>query len=119
MYVECHFVNQRVILSGKRYERCRFVNCELVYVGGQVDLVENSFEGCWLSFEGAAADAWEFVAALCRDGAGLRELVAQALGLDRWQVRGERRRDRTRPPHPGGVGPAGTVPWLFRTPVGP
>ncbi len=80
------FENERIVVSDRHFERCKFVDCELVYRGGRVGLVANSFDGCRWSFEGAAADTLSFVGALCRDSDEFRAMVARTLGLARRQT---------------------------------
>ena len=80
------FENQRIVVSGRRFERCKFVDCELVYRGGRVDLVANSFDSCRWAFEGPAAETLGFVGALCRDSDEFGMMVARALGLARGPV---------------------------------
>jgi hypothetical protein len=73
--------DERVVLGGRRFERCAFVGCELVVDGRPVHLVENSFEGCVWRLEGAAGVTLDVLAALCRDDSGLRAALAGELGL--------------------------------------
>ena len=76
------FEGGRVTLGGAGFERCAFARCELVYDGRPTRLVDNTFEDCRWSFEGAAGDTLEFVAALCRDDPQIRAMFARALGLE-------------------------------------
>jgi hypothetical protein len=75
------FEGERVPLGGAGFERCAFVRCELVYDGRPTRLVDNRFEDCRWSFEGAAGDTLQFVASLCREDPGLGAMFAEALGL--------------------------------------
>jgi hypothetical protein len=76
-----HFERQRVMLGGEHYQGCTFVGCELVYDGRPVHLLDNTFEDCSWSFEGAAAATLDFLVALCREHAELRSALARELGL--------------------------------------
>jgi hypothetical protein len=76
------FEGERVLLGGAGFERCAFVRCELVYNGRPTRLVDNRFEDCRWSFEGAAGDTLQFVAALCRDDPRIKAMFAEALGLE-------------------------------------
>ena len=76
------FEGERVPLGGAGFERCAFVRCELVYDGRPTRLVDNTFEDCRWSFEGAAGDTLQFVAALCRDDPQIKAMFAEALGLE-------------------------------------
>ncbi len=76
------FEGERVPLGGAAFERCAFVRCELVYDGRPTRLVDNGFEDCRWSFEGAAGDTLQFVAALCRDDPRIKAMFAEALGLE-------------------------------------
>ena len=76
------FEGERVPLGGAAFERCAFVRCELVYDGRPTRLVDNGFEDCRWSFEGAAGDTLDFVAALCRDDPRIKAMFAEALGLE-------------------------------------
>jgi hypothetical protein len=86
MIVGKRFENERIVVSGRRFERCVFVDCELVYRGGRVDLIANSFDGCRWAFEGPAAETLGFIGALCRDSDEFGMTVARALGLTRGAV---------------------------------
>ncbi len=81
MIVGRRFDHERVVVSGERFERCVFVGCELVADGRPVQLVDNSFEGCHWSFEGAAGVTLDLLAALCREDPSLRAAVTRHLGL--------------------------------------
>ena len=86
MITGMRFENERIVVSDRHFERCKFVDCELVYRGGRVGLVANSFDCCRWSFEGAAADTLSFVGALCRDSDEFSAMVARTLGLARRQA---------------------------------
>lgn len=81
MNVGRHFERERIVLSGKQYEACTFIDCELVFDGRPVHLVDNRFEGCRWSFEGPAGLTLGFLTALCREQPGLRMAMARELGL--------------------------------------
>ena len=75
------FDRERVVLGGRRFERCAFADCELVFDGRPVRLVDGSFERCRWTFEGAAAVTLDFVGVLCRRDQGLAAMIGGALGL--------------------------------------
>jgi hypothetical protein len=70
-----------VVISGQRFERCTFVNCELVFDGRPTQLIENTFDGCHWTFEGAAADTLGFVSAMCANSPEFGMMVARSIGL--------------------------------------
>jgi hypothetical protein len=75
------FESERVVISGAHFERCTFVDCELVFDGRPTHLVDNTFDGCRWFFEGAAATTLDLLTRLCRDNPALEEAIAQELGL--------------------------------------
>jgi hypothetical protein len=75
------FERERVMLGSEHYQGCTFIECELVYDGRPVHLLDNDFEDCSWSFEGAAAATLDFLVALCREHAELRAVLARKLGL--------------------------------------
>jgi hypothetical protein len=72
---------ERVVVSGAHFERCVFVDCELVFDGRSTHLVDNTFDGCRWSFEGAAATTLDLLTVLCRDSPGLVDVIAREMGL--------------------------------------
>jgi hypothetical protein len=60
--------------------------CELVFDGRPAHLVDNLFEDCSWSFEGAAGATLEFVTLLCREDSGLRATLTRMLGLPNGQA---------------------------------
>jgi hypothetical protein len=75
------FHNKRVVLADRRYENCTFIQCELVFDGRPVHLVDNAFAECSWSFDGAAGVTLGFLAALCQSDPDLRASIARQLGL--------------------------------------
>jgi hypothetical protein len=75
------FEGERVVISGAHFERCMFVDCELVFDGRPTRLIDNTFDGCRWLFEGAAATTLDLLTELCRDNPALEEAIAQELGL--------------------------------------
>ena len=75
------FEAERVVVSGAHFERCVFVDCELVFDGRPTHLVDNTFDGCRWLFEGAAAVTLDLLATLCRDSPALVDAIAQELGF--------------------------------------
>src|SRR5688500_17203637 len=84
--VDRRFERERVVVSGGRFERCTFLACELVFDGRPAHLVDNLFEDCSWSFEGAAGATLEFVTLLCREDPGLRATLIRMLGLPNGQA---------------------------------
>jgi hypothetical protein len=65
------FVGANVqIDGGSVYVKCRFVNCNLVFLGtGPVQVDRSTFEGtCRFSFGGPAANTFNFLKAMCANG---------------------------------------------------
>lgn len=67
---------ESIPLDGRRFERCHFVSCELIFSGtAPTELADCAFEACTWSFDGPAAATIEFVrnlaAALGPDGEDL------------------------------------------------
>ena len=75
------FERERVVLGGRRFERCTFESCELVVDGRPVHLVDNSLGRSRWSFEGPAAVTLDLVALLCREDPRLAAMIGGALGL--------------------------------------
>ena len=75
------FEKERVLLGGRSFEGCLFIDCELVFDGRPVQLTDNRFEDCCWSFEDAAGLTLNFVAAICREDQGLKTMLGEALGL--------------------------------------
>jgi hypothetical protein len=75
------FERERVVLGSEHYQGCTFIECELVYDGRPVHLLDNDFEDCSWSFEGAAAATLDFLAVLCRKHPEMRAMLAKELGL--------------------------------------
>jgi hypothetical protein len=56
--VNASYSDQRILMDGKTFRRCRFERCELVFAGvGAVNFSENALRDCRFSFEGPAARA--------------------------------------------------------------
>jgi hypothetical protein len=75
------FEKDRVLLGGRSFERCLFIDCKLVFDGRPVQLTDNHFENCCWSFEDAASITLNFVAAICREDQRLKTMLGGALGL--------------------------------------
>jgi hypothetical protein len=76
-----HFEHERIVLGEERYQGCTFINCELVYDGQPVQLLDNTFADCHWSFEGAAGSTLDFLIALCRDQPEIQAALARELGV--------------------------------------
>ena len=61
------FSNQVVVIDNRRYEACTFLNCEIVYGGGSLDVTNSNFNGCTFSMYGKAANALRFMQHLPRE----------------------------------------------------
>ncbi len=72
---------KRVVLADRPYERCTFVDCELVFDGRPVHLVDNAFAHCSWSFDGAAGVTLGFLGALCQSDPQLQASIARQLGI--------------------------------------
>lgn len=67
--VKQSFSNQTVVVDGKQFNGCVFVNATLVYTGGQVpDFVNCRFSGITLEFEDSADNTLRFLTGLRRGG---------------------------------------------------
>ena len=42
-----HFEHERIVLGGERYQGCTFINCELVYDGQPVQLLDTNLPGIY------------------------------------------------------------------------
>ena len=67
--VDREFANQRVVMDGEEFVRCRFTNCTFVYSGGPPP----KFDGCVIdnpkfTFEGAAQNTLGVLAGLYHGG---------------------------------------------------
>ncbi|WP_333835386.1 hypothetical protein [Rubrimonas sp.] len=63
--VNACFTDQRILMDGKTFMRCRFERCELVFAGvGAVNFSENALWDCRFSFEGPAGRALGVFAAV-------------------------------------------------------
>ena len=63
------FVGQKIILDGHTYIRCTFRGCAMVYAGSpHMRLVENRFDGCTWTFDGAASATIAFMGAIYKSG---------------------------------------------------
>lgn len=53
-YNDRTFQNEMLTLDGSAFYRCRFVDCQLLYGGGELLLQECSLENCAVRFYGPA-----------------------------------------------------------------
>ncbi len=59
------FENERVILDGRKFVRCAFTGCTLVYTGTEsLGLEGCTMNSCNWSFEGPAGNTLEFMRAI-------------------------------------------------------
>ena len=72
-----------VILDYGDFRNIDFVECKIVYKGGQPPtLIENNFERCAWYFEGEARNTLDFLRSLASSRGGAREFVlGDLLGL--------------------------------------
>jgi hypothetical protein len=75
------FEKEQVLLGGRSFERCLFIDCKLVFDGRPVQLTDNHFENCCWSFADAASTTLNFVAAICREDLELKTMLGGALGF--------------------------------------
>jgi hypothetical protein len=62
----------RVLLDGGTFERCRFHDAALIYIGGVVPTIRGcSFDGVSFEFKGAAARTVAFLQAMSSPRSGL------------------------------------------------
>jgi hypothetical protein len=68
------FENQKIVVDGQEYEGCTFVECELIYCGGEPPSLSNDeFVRCTWHLADAALRTLGFFAVL--NMSGMRELV--------------------------------------------
>lgn len=68
-YDKHSFANQSVELDGNEFYACEFKNCKLTYRGGQPpNIVDCSFNGFQINFEGCAATTLAFMSTLYHGG---------------------------------------------------
>lgn len=60
--------DQTIVLDGKHYTNCTFINCELVFRGGPTVFEGNDLEETSFSFDGAAARTIRFLRGLNQTG---------------------------------------------------
>jgi hypothetical protein len=82
-HIRVWFKSKDIILDGEEYEDCTFVDCRLLYCGGEPPMLSaNSFVRCTWELDGAALRTLGFFAVL--NMIGMRELaegwIAQVLG---------------------------------------
>lgn len=75
------YENERVILSGGRFDRCVFRNCELVFDGSPADMNDCRIEQCRHSFVGPANVTLSYLAVLCTSDPVVAAGIAERLGI--------------------------------------
>ena len=69
-YEKKEFSDVSIVIDGNEYIECRFSRCEIIFAGGSLPrLIKNSFDSCRFAFDGPAARAIQFMAALYQGGA--------------------------------------------------
>jgi hypothetical protein len=64
------FTDESLVVDGNEYTGCRFVRCEIIFAGGSLPTMDsNFFDECRWKFDGPAARAIQFMAALYKGGA--------------------------------------------------
>jgi hypothetical protein len=70
-YQDKSFSNQAVLVDGNRYEKCSFINCNLMYRGGDLPVFDACvFQGGNIQLEGAAFKTVKYLSSLNREGLG-------------------------------------------------
>jgi hypothetical protein len=83
------FADAVIELDGNEFDGCEFTRCHFIYRGGQPPtLVNCSFHGLDLQFEGSAQNTLVFLAALYHGG--FRTVVDQTFNNIRRNVHGTR-----------------------------
>lgn len=75
------FEGVRVVLDSGSYTRCVFRRCELVYRGGELELIGNIFEDSQFTFEDAAGRTVDFLKRFAQTPGGA-ELIEATFGVD-------------------------------------
>jgi len=70
VYERENFANQRIVVDGNRYVQCSFVDCVLIFRGGELPTLDRCrFSSVGITLEGAAEDTLDYLAML--SGVGL------------------------------------------------
>jgi hypothetical protein len=84
--IEQTFNGETVNVDGNAFHRCQFVNCTVVYSGGEIPSMENcSLNGCRWQFADAAQRTLQFLGALYSDPSA-KPLVEQIFDSIRVRV---------------------------------
>jgi hypothetical protein len=81
MPVQATYENERIVLSGGRFDRCVFRNCELVFDGNPPDMNDCRIEQCRHSFVGPANATLTYLSALCALDPHVAAQIVQRLGI--------------------------------------
>lgn len=80
------FESSTETIDGREFKACEFRNCQLIYHGGPVKMVQCHFVNCQWIFEEAAGRTVEFLRSMLGGGMGPRgQVMAEAIlrGTDR------------------------------------
>jgi hypothetical protein len=75
------YENERVVLSGGRFDHCVFRNCELVFDGSPADMNDCRIEQCRHTFVGPANVTLSYLSVLCASDPGVAVQIAERLGI--------------------------------------
>jgi hypothetical protein len=82
IFADSTFTDSTLVLDENEYTGCTFTRCILVYRGGDLRLVRNTFHDCRWSFDGAAARTVALLQALAKNcGPDAEQMVRSTLGL--------------------------------------
>jgi hypothetical protein len=71
---------ETVVIDGMEFVQCEFVNCRLIYRGGEVPKLQSChFAQCQWQLEEAARNTIMFLRGIYHSGPGGRELVEETL----------------------------------------
>lgn len=74
-----NFKNDRIQLDDKKFERCTFRNCVVVYAGGPLIFSSNKLDGVTWEFEGPAGRTISLMSSFYQSGGGAKHLVEKIL----------------------------------------
>ena len=75
-FTDENFEGQTVELDGNRYTRCNFINCTILYSGGEIPVLAHcNFKNETWRFEGAAERTLVLLQNFARAGSGFEALV--------------------------------------------
>jgi hypothetical protein len=79
--------NESIVIDGHEFVECEFVNCRLIYGGGELPRLQHChFTGCQWQLDEAARRTIQFLRGIYHSGPGGRELVEETLKSIRFRV---------------------------------